>query len=320
MARVGPGSAIDPKEQVSFYDPGLGTDIGTTAITSPLRFVQKQLASVTGRGITTNIAECYEFIINHYVPGDRIYLIGFSRGAYTVRALANLLRLCGVPSKSKNGDLRRFRKEVRDIAEEGVDTVLEHGAGHPREKYEDEREELARRFRGSYGSGDRTVSNVAPYFIGVFDTVAALGAMGLRRQGIFAALFLAIFFGSLFVTTVASVLFGTTVWRPAIALSILAGLVLWVRQRGLYRKAIRDFPNPGDYRSRFAEWKGEFFDRLLARPGIVWTPLMARLLAPARSARNAKPTWLCAVWRAMTLRSCKRRGETSKARALAASR
>jgi hypothetical protein len=35
---------------------------------------------------------------------------------------------------------------------------------------------------------------------------------------------------------------------------------------------------------------------------------MARLLAPARSARNAKPTWLCAVWRAMTLRSCKRRG------------
>ena len=77
---IGPGSAIDPHEQVSFYDAGLGTDIGATALTSPMRFIQKMLASVTGRGISTNIADCYEFIINHSEPGDRIFLIGFSRG------------------------------------------------------------------------------------------------------------------------------------------------------------------------------------------------------------------------------------------------
>lgn len=87
--RVGFENAIDPRKQVSFYDPGLGTDIGATALTAPVRFVQKFLASVTGRGITRNIAECYEFIINHYQPGDRILLIGFSRGAYTVRCIAH---------------------------------------------------------------------------------------------------------------------------------------------------------------------------------------------------------------------------------------
>uniref|UniRef100_UPI0036F23BD9 T6SS phospholipase effector Tle1-like catalytic domain-containing protein n=1 Tax=Bradyrhizobium diazoefficiens TaxID=1355477 RepID=UPI0036F23BD9 len=163
-----------------FYDAGLGTDIGTTALTAPVRFVQKLLGSVTGAGIKHNIADCYEFIVNHYEEGDRIFLFGFSRGAYTVRSLANLLMLCGVPTKTPGGALMRYRKAAKDIAWEAVDTVLEHGAGHPRAEFEDERLELAKRFQLKYGSGDGSDSNVAPYFIGVFDTVAALGASGLR--------------------------------------------------------------------------------------------------------------------------------------------
>jgi hypothetical protein len=162
-SRDHPESAVDPREQVVFYDPGLGTDIGSTALSAPVRFVQKLLGSVTGQGIKRNIADCYEFIVNHYQPDDRIFLIGFSRGAYTVRCVANLLMLCGVPTKAPSGDLMRFRKPVRDIAKEAVDTVLEHGAGHPRAEYEAERLELARRFQVKYGSGDGSNSNVAPY-------------------------------------------------------------------------------------------------------------------------------------------------------------
>jgi uncharacterized protein (DUF2235 family) len=94
--------------------------IGSTALTAPVRFVQKLLGSVTGAGIKRNIADCYEFIANHYQPGDRIYLFGFSRGAYTVRSLANLLMLCGIPTKTPEGPLMRFRKAVRDT----VDTKL----------------------------------------------------------------------------------------------------------------------------------------------------------------------------------------------------
>jgi uncharacterized protein (DUF2235 family) len=91
--RVGPESSVDPKEQIAFYDPGVGTDESATARTGSIRSIQKLLASVTGRGVTINIADCYKFIINHYQAGDRIYLIGFSRGAYTVRAVADLIRL-----------------------------------------------------------------------------------------------------------------------------------------------------------------------------------------------------------------------------------
>jgi T6SS, Phospholipase effector Tle1-like, catalytic domain len=177
-SRVSPETAIDPREQVTFYDPGLGTDIGATALTAPVRFVQKLLASVVGSGITRNIANGYEFIINHYEPGDQIFLIGFSRGAYTARCIANLLMLCGVPTGTPTGPVMRFRKAVRDIAEEAVNDVWEHGAGHPRAEFEAEREEMAKRFRKKYGSdGDGTAgeSNVAPYLIGVFDRLPLAG-------------------------------------------------------------------------------------------------------------------------------------------------
>jgi hypothetical protein len=130
-SRVSFENAIDPAVQVTMYDPGLGTDIGATAMTAPIRFIQKLLASVDGRGILTNIADCYTFILDHYQPGDRIFLFGFSRGAYTVRSVADLLRLCGVPTKTPDGQLLRFRIRTRQIAQEAVLTVLEHGAGHP---------------------------------------------------------------------------------------------------------------------------------------------------------------------------------------------
>lgn len=40
-SRVSFENAIDPSAQVTVYDPGLGTDIGATALTAPVRFLQK---------------------------------------------------------------------------------------------------------------------------------------------------------------------------------------------------------------------------------------------------------------------------------------
>jgi hypothetical protein len=49
-----------------------------------------------GLGITNNIADAYQFLMRTYEDGDRIYLFGFSRGAYTVRAVAAMLHKCGL--------------------------------------------------------------------------------------------------------------------------------------------------------------------------------------------------------------------------------
>lgn len=270
-SRNHPDNAIEPHQQVAFYDPGLGTDIGATALTAPVRFVQKLLGSVTGQGIKRNIADCYEFIVNHYEEGDRIFLIGFSRGAYTVRCVANLLMLCGVPTRTPAGHLMRFRKAVRDIAEEAVDKVLEHGASHPRAEFEAERDELARRFQIKYGSGDGRDSNAAPYFIGVFDTVAALGATGMRRLLIHIGLSLGVGTGIALLSILPAIIisalfhwfFGPGFWWIAVALvatSTVAGTGLWWRkQKAANLKTIRDFPKAGDVYSHYADWKGENF-------------------------------------------------------------
>lgn len=282
-SRVHPDNPIDPTEQVCFYDPGLGTDVGASGLTGLMRRIDKLLQSVTGRGITKNMADCYEFIINHYQEGDRIYLIGFSRGAYTVRCLANTIMLCGIPTKAGDGPLLRYRKQVHDIAKEAVETVYEHGAGHARAEYETERDEQARRFRAKYGSNfvgedpDKDRSNAAAYFVGVFDTVAALGASGKRRFLIQAGLTVLFALVSSFASAIAAIMpsliakfgFGFGFWWSELAIS--AALVLlsvaWFlrRQRAQYTKTIRDFPNKGDVSSHQAEWKSENFDRLLSK-------------------------------------------------------
>jgi len=283
-SRVHPDNAIDPAEQVCFYDPGLGTDSSASGLTAIVRRIDKLLQSVTGRGITKNMADCYEFIINHYENGDRIYLIGFSRGAYTVRALANTIMLCGIPTKAADGPLLRYRKQVRDIAKEAVETVYEHGAGHARAEYETERDEQARRFRAKYGSNfvggdpdDKDRSNAAPYFIGAFDTVAALGATGKRRFWIekgLTALFafvasLASAVLAFLPALIAKFVFDFGFWWSELTISVVL-VVLFVRlfqnwQYAQYTKTIYDFPNKGDKRSHQAEWQSANFDRLLSK-------------------------------------------------------
>jgi uncharacterized protein (DUF2235 family) len=283
-SRVHPDNAIDPQEQVCFYDPGLGTDSDVSGLLNIVRQGQKFLQSVEGRGITKNMADCYEFIINHYEPDDRIFLIGFSRGAYTVRCLANTIMLCGIPTKTPDGPLMRFRKSLRDIAKEAVETVYEHGAGYARAEYETERDEQARRFRRKYGSNfvgesdDKDQSNAAAYFVGVFDTVAALGASGRRRTmiqigiGFAFTVGFAIVFGALSIlpSLIIKYAFGVGFWWTELALTIvsvtIANAWFWIRQRAQYTKTIKDFPNPGDPpRSHQAEWKSENFDRLLSK-------------------------------------------------------
>jgi uncharacterized protein (DUF2235 family) len=282
-SRVHPDNAINPAEQVCFYDPGLGTESGTSGLTSVMRSIDKLLQSVTGRGITKNITDCYEFIINHYKEGDRIYLIGFSRGAYTVRCLANTIMLCGIPTKAANGPLLRYRKQVHDIAKEAVENVYEHGAGHARADYETEREEQARRFRAKYGSNfigedtDKDRSNAAVYFVGVFDTVAALGASGRRRFWIQTGLTLFFAVAASFVSVLLAILpsltakyyIGFGFWWSELVMScaLVVLFILWFlyRQRAQYTKTIYDFPEKGCKRSHQAEWKSGNFDRLLSK-------------------------------------------------------
>lgn len=75
----------------------------------------------------------------------------------------------------------QLRKAIKDIVWKAVNTVLEHCAATTRGEFEADRLELAKYFQIKCGSGDRSDSNASADFIGVFDTVATLGASGTRR-------------------------------------------------------------------------------------------------------------------------------------------
>ncbi|MFC3165782.1 T6SS phospholipase effector Tle1-like catalytic domain-containing protein [Ciceribacter thiooxidans] len=183
--RSGPDSPISPKEQIAFYDAGLGTG---EVVGGLFTKIQRALGAGVGNGIDENIIDCYEKIIAYYEPGDEVLLFGFSRGAYTVRSVANVMNLCGIPTKMKDGSpIPRYGDELRKIASDAVKYVYNHGAGRPRgeEPYYFQREEKGRRFREKYacsaeGAKACEQGNVQPTFVGVYDTVAALDSKTIK--------------------------------------------------------------------------------------------------------------------------------------------
>lgn len=267
--RIGPDTSIDPNHQIAFYDPGLGTDSDSHGFSRFGKTFYKLAASIAGRGIATNIADCYEFIINHWQPGDRIFLFGFSRGAYTARCVAQVLSLCGVPVHASNtpGDpFKRFGRQARKVAERAVHQVYEHGAGYPRGQFEAERDELARRFRVEFGSDHAGEPNACPHFIGVFDTVAALGAAGWKRYGIILGLLAAATIPIAVVSGVLAWIFGWTFWVTFLAVAAIAGAMVLIKLRRNSYRYIDNFPEGNRGRKgHHIRWKADNYDRGLSR-------------------------------------------------------
>jgi uncharacterized protein (DUF2235 family) len=264
-SRTGPDSPIDPAQQIAFYDAGLGTDDdASSAPTKFVRWLQKLLASVTGRGITRNIVDCYANILDNYEPGDRVFLFGFSRGAYTARCVANLLELCGIPTMGISGQpFPRRKPESREIAIEAVRSVYEHGAGRTAKEFDSERSELARRFRTKYGSGTVEEANVHPYFVGVFDTVASLGARGLIRFLLGVGLTIALVVASMILALVAWYFFDASYWTAAGCAAVAALLAFCASSLRSTLHIMRDFPSQGNLSWHIAKWKMKNYDQRL---------------------------------------------------------
>jgi uncharacterized protein (DUF2235 family) len=94
--RTGPDSPVDPSRQIAFYIRGVGTP-GDSNVGIWQRGWES-IQQMVGAGLTSRIVDCYAAIISVWQPGDRIYLFGFSRGAYTARCVAHVLELAGVPT------------------------------------------------------------------------------------------------------------------------------------------------------------------------------------------------------------------------------
>ena len=273
-ARVGPETGIDPARQVAFYDPGLGSQAASLGIKLAWwRGIYSLLSQATGLGITRNIMDCYAAILRVWEPGDRIYLIGFSRGAYTVRCVAGVLKLCGIPTRSaEGGPLKRDPASAEALAREAVKDVYQFGASLKGDRLRPVRLDLARRFRERYASaapGDRDRSNAAPYFIGVWDTVAALGLTTKRTLGLAAGLAIATAFVALVGDVVRALLLpgdrftADTYWRTFLAVVLAGAAVAAVAWFRTYVKWTTKTGRPWWETLHVTGWRMQFYDTAL---------------------------------------------------------
>lgn len=79
------------RPQIVYYQNGVGSQGG---------IVMRVAGGLTGEGIKENIREAYSFIATNYIEGDEIYLLGFSRGAYTARSVAGMIAGFGLLTKA----------------------------------------------------------------------------------------------------------------------------------------------------------------------------------------------------------------------------
>ncbi|MET0287780.1 MAG: DUF2235 domain-containing protein [Polyangiales bacterium] len=135
--------------QITYYDQGVGTENVADVLGG----------GALGVGLDQNILEAYRFLVLNYEVGDAIYLFGFSRGAYTVRSLAGMIRKCGILRREllllETDAIELYRKRVDDVdADDESKSFRAENALH----------------------GDAPVPIQC---VGVWDTVGALGIPGV---------------------------------------------------------------------------------------------------------------------------------------------
>lgn len=158
--------------QMVYYDPGVGT------VTEPSTWhrwktnVNLVLGLATGYGLDDNVLSAYCFLVQHYAAGDRIYLLGFSRGAYTVRVLAGLIHKIGLISPEQANlagsgliAYKQYSGTGRGNAIEDVEGIATDESGPvPKDAFD-----LAAQFARITSTRWPTI-----HFIGVWDTVASV--------------------------------------------------------------------------------------------------------------------------------------------------
>lgn len=146
---------VDGRQQVGYYHPGVGTMGAPTARNRISKAWSVGMGLAFGAGLLDNVSDAYRFLMNVFEDGDRVFLFGFSRGAYTVRALAGVLQMFGLLYLGNDGLIpyitRMYAKRTRKAG----------GMTHTFE--------VAKGFKATF------CRHCPLHFVGVWDTVSSVG-------------------------------------------------------------------------------------------------------------------------------------------------
>jgi uncharacterized protein (DUF2235 family) len=169
--------------QLAYYDPGVGTMGARAAITPWGKAVTQAAGMIAGYGIRDNIEEAYTWLSHQYRSGDRIFVFGFSRGAYTARALTGMLRTVGLLHPDAENMVPYALKlyaQSRKMQDPGRHPDAK---GNPAEKvFWKLRSDFRARFGNKAFPDPFDTSHKQVHFLGVWDTVKSVGWLNLKAQ------------------------------------------------------------------------------------------------------------------------------------------
>jgi uncharacterized protein (DUF2235 family) len=137
-------------DQDCYYSAGVGTQYG-----------EKLTGGIWGWGLDAEVIQAYEWLVDNYSPNDRIFIFGFSRGAFTARSLAGLVSKCGLLQPGAPLSLSQLFERYKRGA---VPYTILH-----LQKMRDADLKMEDRWLKKYSMP------VPVWFQGVYDTVGALG-------------------------------------------------------------------------------------------------------------------------------------------------
>ena len=135
-------------DQCAYYHTGIGTEKGR---------VGNILDGAFGGSLEDHIRDVYLWLAERYEEEDQIFLLGFSRGAFTVRCVASMLKRPGLVVLGSDKRLQAKREAVGRAYEAYADRDQEAEVHLPDDEFHDDGEA------------------VPVQFLGVWDTVGALG-------------------------------------------------------------------------------------------------------------------------------------------------
>jgi uncharacterized protein (DUF2235 family) len=160
-ASVPKGVSPDGVEQLAYYYRGVGTS-----------WFERFTGGGLGVGVSRTMMQGYKDLSETYEAGDRAFLLGFSRGAYTARALAGVMSRCGL---LQTAHARRAGRpdDPNLAADDPMLMAYQHWTRRGRDADERRRlQDAVDAFKASYCRPARIA------FLGVWDTVGALGIPG----------------------------------------------------------------------------------------------------------------------------------------------
>jgi len=158
------------KGQRLYYDPGVGTLPEPGALLPVLKTLTQWFGLAFGLGLSRKIIQAYTYLIDFWEPNDRVFLFGFSRGAYTARVLAGLLHQLGLLPRGNYNLIPYAMKYFRRITEARHYKSRVADAG----KWKQLCDEFRRTFAREVTPGDEE-RRFQVHFLGVWDTVSSVG-------------------------------------------------------------------------------------------------------------------------------------------------